>query len=187
MDQSISYHEHWVRVNVLDRERFGYVKQMKDTGIAFMESKQFLFEVMDEQTRMPSALIETANVIWDYGRADTFEAAENSMYLPWVRRVVQCGAENGVTIFRAALIACGEMTLDAPDSELFSQLQAGQKEFGVDAEAWSDDAIQVAIQLSLNEEVRSLKEIAKRAEISRLIAEQLNAGQVEAEQSEGVD
>lgn len=175
MQQPVNYSNHLVRVKTLERERFGIIQQVDGTGMPFVDSKQFLFEVVDGQSRMPICMIEPENVLCDYGDIDEI-VQRNADYLPWMRRVVRCGAENTITLFRAALIANGELVLDGAETALAARLESAQCQYGSDAGAWSDEAIQIAIQLSQNEEARSIKEIEARAALATLIADQMNSG-----------
>ena len=123
---------------------------------------------------MPMAMVELDKVIDDYGPA-TEIYARNERYIPWAGRIEKCGVQNMITTFRAALIASGDLVLVDVDKDFMKKLTQAQSLRGGDVAAWSDDEIQVAIQLSTNEEARSIAEIEQRANIAKLIADKINS------------
>jgi hypothetical protein len=52
----------------------------------------------------------------------------------------------------------------------------GEK-FGLDHDAWDDEAMYDVIQLSLNEEARSIGDIEQRAKIAQVVVDAINAEQ----------
>jgi len=175
MQQSANFDGHLVRVEFMERERFGFISEVE----VFDKLHRFLYEVINEKTEMPVGSIEHENIICDYGDSEGWYG-EYDWLGSWVGRIHSFSAAMGVTNFithiRAALIACGDLTIKDGDPELIAGLKNAQTQFGKDVDAWSDEAINIALRLSLNEEARSVQEIENRTRLAKMIADHINSG-----------
>jgi len=175
MQHSANFDGHLVCVEFMERVRLGVISEVE----VFDKLHKFLYEVISEQTKMPVGSIEPANIICDYGDFEDGYGEYDWLSL-WVGRIhtfcVAMGVTNFITPFRAALIACGDLTIKDGDPELIAGLKNAQTQFGKDVDAWSDEALKMALQLSLNEEARSVQEIENRARLAKMIADQINSG-----------
>ena len=174
MQQGRVFGNHLARVHCRGRERFGFVVWVDGTGASMVDAQEFLLEVIDGEGRMPVSAVSADNVVRDYGDIDDLSLGETP-YLPWIKRMVKLGCVNTITLFRAALIACGELTLVAPDERLARILNTAQIAHCDNALAWELEALKAALQLSRNEEARSIREIEKRALLAKMIADKLNS------------
>lgn len=175
MQQAQLFNNHFVRVDSMGRERFGYVVRLDGTGIPMFDSVEFLHEVIDGQGRMPSVKVTPESVLKDYG---CLEEADIAPYEPWIREFVRRGEENPITLMRAALIACGELALSEPDAGKDEAIKQARTDHGDKAEAWPDEALQAALELSRNEEALSIREIENRRMLAEMIAGRINSGEV---------
>jgi len=166
---------HLILLNHNDRQRFGYAFLMDNSNIPHMDEPTCLFrEVDDGERRMPVAKVELENVLVDYGPTNGM-SEKDKFYIPWINRISQCSDDNVLTSYRAALIATSDLVLSGANEELAAQLLVVQALRGSDLTAWSDEEIKIAIQLSRQEAERSLKEIAQRANLAKMIADHINA------------
>lgn len=174
MQQPAKLDGHLVRVGHQGRDRFGVIVQSE----VFGKLHQFLFEV--EKGEMPVASIEPESIICDYGNfVDGW--GEYEWLKLWFYRVhalsVAIGVSSYITSLRAVLIVCGDLTIIDGDPELIAGVKNAQTQFGKDLDAWSDEALKMAVMLSMNEEARSVQEIENRAKLAKLIADQINSEQ----------
>lgn len=168
MQDAISFNNHFVRMDCRGRQRFGFVMRVEGTGIPLIDTGEFLLEVVDEEGHMPVSTVTAQNVIHDYGDSRELQM-ETSIYWPWMKRFAQLSNDNIVTMFRAALIGTGEMLLVDHDAQLGDIVAQSQATCGADPAAWSDESLQAVLQLSRNEEARSLLEIKNRALMAEMI------------------
>lgn len=168
MQDAIGFNNHFVRMDCRGRQRFGFVVRIEGTGIPLIDTGEFLLEVVDGEGRMPVSTVTAQNVIRDYGDSRELQL-ERSIYWPWMQRFTQLSNDNIVTMLRAALIGSGEMLLVDHDAPLGNIVSKSQATCGSNPAAWSDESVRAVLQLSRNEEARSLLEIKNRALMAEMI------------------
>lgn len=165
---------HLILLNHSERQRLGYVSLVENSDLPLLAGEScFFYEIVDDQQRMPLAMVELKNVVTDFGPINS-PNLNSVQHLPWLERIEQCGNGNVVTTIRAALIALGEIVLIGANEDLIAKLAKAQTQHGTMPVSWSDEEVQIVIELSKQEEARSIEEIEQRANLAKLIADQIN-------------